>query len=141
MRKKNKVFLILALLLVGVIFSGCTRAIPNNTPAEDVPASGGDQLGAILTEVAQSEPVGEETPGPKGDDGGDPWDAVLINQFDAGAGQGRLHEGLCLTCKEGFPNGDDNRALWGRCDRHRALTRWRFGSALRRRHGFSRLGG
>lgn len=63
MRKKNKGFLILALLLVGVIIVGCERsALPNNTATDGNSSSGGDQLGAILTEVAGQQPVGQETP-------------------------------------------------------------------------------
>ncbi|MEN8242496.1 MAG: LysM peptidoglycan-binding domain-containing protein [Chloroflexota bacterium] len=70
MRKKNKVFLILALLLVGLMISACERsALPNNTVAEGNGVSGGDQLGAILTDVAEQDPVGEVTPEGSGEKG------------------------------------------------------------------------
>ena len=59
-----------------------------------------------------------------GDDVGDSWNAVLINLFDAGTGQRRFHEGLGLTGKEGFSNGNDHGAPWGRRHRHLA-SRWR----------------
>lgn len=76
MRKKNKVFLLLAILLVGLLITGCTRSAqtqnPGNTANNDT--EGGDQLSAILTDVAASTPVGEVTPGGDGGEGfaGDP---------------------------------------------------------------------
>ena len=73
MRKKNKVFLILAVLLVGLMAAACERsAISENDPAAGNTGSGAAQLETILAEVAKTTPVGEVTPegDPKGDEGG-----------------------------------------------------------------------
>jgi LysM repeat protein len=61
MRKKNKVFLIIAVILVGLLITACERSATtgNNGGAQD---GNDDQLTSILTVVASQQPVGDVTP-------------------------------------------------------------------------------
>ena len=62
MRKKNKVFLITAILLVSLLFTACTRsAAPANNGSGDNSGTAGDELSVILTNVAASTPIGDDT--------------------------------------------------------------------------------
>jgi LysM repeat protein len=63
MRKKNKVFLLLAILLVGLLISGCERSATGNGANSGNNGDGElDQLDLIMTNVAANTPVGEVTP-------------------------------------------------------------------------------
>jgi LysM repeat protein len=67
MRKKNKVFLILVVLMVGLLMTSCTKSAVTNDNTGSADNDGGDQLSGILTEVAANTPVGEVTPVGEGD--------------------------------------------------------------------------
>jgi LysM repeat protein len=61
MRKKNKVFLIIAVVLIGLLVTGCSRSATNENNA-NAQGDSDDQLTSILTVVASQQPVGDLTP-------------------------------------------------------------------------------